>query len=663
MTFSQHIKTAVFFTFLLFGVMRVQAEEMKYLWPMTIDPALTSSFGEYRSGHFHSGIDVKVWGQMDLPCVAVADGWVSRVKVSPSGYGKALYLTLADGRQAVYAHLERFAPEVEEFVQKLQHQNVDFDLDYYFTEPQAFHFKRGEVVAHQGRSGTRHPHLHFEIRDPLERPMNPLNFGFTKTDKVPPTPSAVAIIPLDGKSTVEKDWQPRIYSLPVQEQDGVYRPRDPIGITGRVGISVKAFDRANGSENFLGIYKIEMKVNGELRWTTQFDRFDFNETGQIVLERDYRLQKLGLGIYYRLYRVTGNTLDLISGDGEIIGGGQSTEPLNVEIEISDVNGNVSKIEIVLVSDQFEDENRGVTGAPSLKYQDVYDYSKESLRIKQYDRYFRVFGPPGLRGFKINGEWNYIYLAQPVEGGVAASWTPPRQFTGPLHLESSDVKGNVQAKEILTLYPVYPDRINEIDGLGGAVKVVVPKHAVYDTTWIQFQPDSVMEISGWVESVFRIEPRDQPLRNDVIVYVNCEAAKVEEGWGIYYCDDKRGWKFLSNEMKDGKFVATSDAWERFGLVRDVDVPVLKERKNIDGITFNTKRPLFQFQLLDTTSGIDYHSIKFNIDGVGKPAYYDPLVDRLSYKVWQPLTSGSHTLEIEVADKVGNSTRKSLVFNIQ
>jgi len=66
-----------------------------------------------RPGHFHGGIDIKTDGGEGKPLVAVADGYVSRVSVSPSGYGRAIYLTLGNGTTAVYGHLQRFRGDIE----------------------------------------------------------------------------------------------------------------------------------------------------------------------------------------------------------------------------------------------------------------------------------------------------------------------------------------------------------------------------------------------------------------------------------------------------------------------------------------------------------------------------------------------------------------------
>ena len=54
---------------------------------------LSGNFGELRSNHFHSGIDFKTQGVEGKPVHTVQEGYVSRISVSPWGYGNGLYHT------------------------------------------------------------------------------------------------------------------------------------------------------------------------------------------------------------------------------------------------------------------------------------------------------------------------------------------------------------------------------------------------------------------------------------------------------------------------------------------------------------------------------------------------------------------------------------------
>lgn len=78
--------------------------------PLNIPILLAGNFGECRSGHFHSGVDIKTQGRENLPVHAAADGYVSRIKMDKGGFGHALYITHPDGYTTLYAHLNDFAP-------------------------------------------------------------------------------------------------------------------------------------------------------------------------------------------------------------------------------------------------------------------------------------------------------------------------------------------------------------------------------------------------------------------------------------------------------------------------------------------------------------------------------------------------------------------------
>jgi len=148
-----------------------------YHWPTNASKAITSTFSEFRPGHFHSGIDIKTWNREGYKIFAVDDGYVSRVRVSPYGYGKVIYQKLSDGNTAVYAHLRSFNEDIEKAIQKNQNSSGEYRVDIHFNSSQ-HPVKRGETIALSGKTGTKYPHLHFEIRDSRNNPMNPLAFGF-----------------------------------------------------------------------------------------------------------------------------------------------------------------------------------------------------------------------------------------------------------------------------------------------------------------------------------------------------------------------------------------------------------------------------------------------------------------------------------------------------
>ena len=65
----------------------------EYNAPLDFKMLLSGTFGELRTNHFHAGIDLKTEGVVGQKVRAIADGYVSRIKVSTWGYGKVIYIT------------------------------------------------------------------------------------------------------------------------------------------------------------------------------------------------------------------------------------------------------------------------------------------------------------------------------------------------------------------------------------------------------------------------------------------------------------------------------------------------------------------------------------------------------------------------------------------
>ncbi|MBD3290713.1 peptidoglycan DD-metalloendopeptidase family protein [candidate division KSB1 bacterium] len=333
------------------------SQNHNYIWPTNASDYLTSSFAEYRSGHFHAGIDIKTWGQEGYQVYAIRDGYVHRIRVSPYGYGKAIYLKLNSGEIVVYAHLQRFNAEIEELVKQEQKRIGEYRIDKYLPTSR-YPVKQGEVIAYTGSTGIGYPHLHFEMRDSRNRPVNPFLFGYKVKDTISPVISAIAVKPLDHTSRVNSDVKPYIVR-PTYIGPGKYRIEEKILVSGKIGFAIDCFDQANGVNNKFAAYRLNFYVDGELKFSAVYNRFSYSETDLIVFERDYRLKKRGEGIFQKLYKEKENTLSFYTPDGNEIGmiycdpsatvsSGNSNSRYHgthkFRIETADFNGNVSAVQ-------------------------------------------------------------------------------------------------------------------------------------------------------------------------------------------------------------------------------------------------------------------------------------------------------------------------------
>jgi len=155
--------------------------------PLDIPLILSGTFGELRSNHFHAGIDIKTQRRQGLPVYAIADGTVTRIKISLWGYGKALYVAHPNGYTSVYAHLQKFSPEIEAYIKKEQYKKQSYEIEL-FPKLGELSVTKKSIIAYTGNSGgSSGPHLHFEIRSSItEKPTNPLLYGYDVRDATDP---------------------------------------------------------------------------------------------------------------------------------------------------------------------------------------------------------------------------------------------------------------------------------------------------------------------------------------------------------------------------------------------------------------------------------------------------------------------------------------------
>ncbi|ULC60857.1 M23 family metallopeptidase [Flaviramulus sp. BrNp1-15] len=266
--------------------------------PLEIPLVLAGTFAELRSNHFHSGLDIKTQQRRGLKVKASASGFVSRIKVSHYGYGKALYITHPNGYTTVYAHLQKFAPEIEAYVKKRQYEEESYEIEL-FPNAESLPVLKDSVVAYSGNSGgSGGPHLHYEIRDKQERPMNPMLFGIDIKDTSNPIVRSIYAYPLNEKSFVNNsNDKQKLRLIPLKNGDYTVESIDAIG---DIGFGIVTIDRQDLAANSNGVYNIQTFVNGSRNFEIDFKRFSFDETKHINQLIDYehysnnkeRIQKL-----------------------------------------------------------------------------------------------------------------------------------------------------------------------------------------------------------------------------------------------------------------------------------------------------------------------------------------------------------------------------------
>ncbi len=318
-------KKSLWFVVLILSQLHVKGQEAAgnqypqdyFRNPLDIPIFLAGNFGECRPGHFHSGVDIKTLGVENQPVHAAADGYISRIKMEKGGFGHGIYVTHSNGYTTLYAHLNKFVPALQQYLEQEQYEKKHWDVDIQLT-PSQFPVKKGDQIAWSGNTGaSTAPHLHFEIRNTQsEHPLNPELFGLPIVDTVAPVPAEVVIY-----SGHIYEAEPTSYAL--AKQGGIYRPvrtanrlqpisRDTIQVPeGMTGIGVNVDDYMEGSDNTIAFYDARLLVDDSLQAEVVLDDIGYDETRYINAYADYKTKQLQHKWVQCLFQLPGNHLDRI----------------------------------------------------------------------------------------------------------------------------------------------------------------------------------------------------------------------------------------------------------------------------------------------------------------------------------------------------------------
>ncbi len=345
-----------------------------FISPVKIPLSLSANFGELRLDHFHSGLDIKTQGVIGKEVVAAASGYIYRISISPGGFGRALYLRHPSGYSTVYGHLDRFIPEVEEYIVSQQYEKKSYLITVYPPKDK-FRFEQGDLIAYSGNSGSSSgPHLHYEIRkSESEMPVNPLLFEFGTGDDIVPVIEKLAVYPVTKNTLINNQNKMRKYIVAGGHGNYYIPAGNEINISGSAGFGIKSYDLLNDSYNKCAVYSIEMKIDSVSLFKYVMDEFSFSESIYINSHIDYETYIRERTYYERTYLLPN---DKFSAYQDVVNRGifnfNEDRIYHVEITTADIHNNKSTLAFI------------VRGMPP-KIQEKPVYTDNSQYIMPYNR--------------------------------------------------------------------------------------------------------------------------------------------------------------------------------------------------------------------------------------------------------------------------------------
>ena len=623
----------------------------EYVWPLKMPPVLTSSFGEYRPGRFHAGIDVHTNG-IGRAVHAAHDGYVSRIRCSPWGYGKAVYITLGDGNTVVYAHLNSFSPVLEDYVRKKQHEARSYSVEL-FPSANMFPVKRGEVVAYSGQTGIGHPHLHYEIRDASQRPLVPQKAGITWSDKTRPQIQRLCIISGGPDSTINSGILPLIIE-PQYLGNGKYTCK-PVHASGRIGFALDIVDKSNGNANYLGIYRAHISAGNHEIFEVRKDRLSYNNINNGVVS--YHPFLTDSGIFLVLWRWPDNSsepFNVFSSNGwyEVPEDNQ-----DIVIKIEDFQGNKADVTIPLISDN------GYENIETLE--NISDNSKNgTVDLKCVGEYlvFTVTFPEAQSNLPI-----LSYTGPPPkEGGRFRRISPNIFQAGYLPSEKAQFVSFIVTHDHLKPFSeslgIFHRRSKERKVFLGNIEMIVRENSPYGVMFLkacttESTIPNELPIRG---NVYEIWPPNTPIDDPVTISLPLPTeAETINKFKLFRATSK-GWIQQKTEYHQGRVSTTTRNMGTYAVMEDNIAPVISRIIPKDGSNVVSRRP--EISAIVSDKGTNKLEINVTCSGKWLLMEYDPEREQIFWARDENLPSGRHELIFRVADTSGNIAERSNVIYV-
>lgn len=347
------------------------AYDSSYHSPLGIPLKLSGNFGDLRPNHFHMGVDFGTNGVEKIPIYSISDGFVSRIRISPRGYGLVLYIDHPNGITSVYAHCSEFATEILNVFLPMQAKLKQNDIDLTLKSTD-IPVKKGQKIALSGNSGSSTgPHLHFELRDTkTEDALNPFLNGFSLTENFKPLINLVKIYaidengyPISGKFLkIQVLDGPKGYYIP---NNTIILPKNFVAKKDLISISSNSIDQINSSGKKISALEGLCLVNNDTIFHTVMDRISFDHSRYINSHKDFKEERISKIKFQKLFKTKFNPLFIYKKNKTGLISIKDNDTIPVEIQINDLNGNKSKLKFSIINpndimessrDQYDTKN-------------------------------------------------------------------------------------------------------------------------------------------------------------------------------------------------------------------------------------------------------------------------------------------------------------------
>ncbi len=591
---------------------------------------LAGTMGELRRGHFHGGIDVKTLGQTGLPIYAAEDGYISRVSVSPGGYGRRLNIKHDNGYITVYAHLQKFAPDLEEFTLDKQYEIESFRLDY-FPKKHEFPVKKGEIIAFSGNSGySAAPHLHFEVRDKYNQQINPLEFGFIEVqDSTPPIFQRIRFVPKGPNSKINGLLNSKEFSVKFKNLKEGYYLKDTVNLEGPFGIEFKGYDKMSGNWNRTGIQGYRLLVDGKETFNAKINYLPVLLTRYINLHIDYETLVRRNKWFHKVFKDQGNKLPFYSSEtGSGMVNFNDSKNHTITLLLEDAKGNETKCEIqaknvltkakqaidVPIHTEFEQKLEKKRIGHFLKIKASGNYETEILSV--YSGSLTIKQKPNF----IESD-AYVYL-----------WDLGEMIPDSARLGEKILSFNVKDQIPPGIEHSYFSSNLQIDFL---------RKSLYDTFFLELISDS---------SSIQIGPYVEPLRSPIKVARTFSDTSFGRNKTFAYLNYGKENSFVGGYWKDNKLTFSTKNLGRFVFLPDTIPPKIKYLGN--------KWNRLRFKVQDDLSGLK--KIEAHLNGEWVLMEFDAKNSKLVSRFKNQNKAIKGEFELILEDMAGNKEKFNKIY---